>query len=331
MSLIRGGRLGLYNNRSDGGSTGNFPGYTRQLAQKFVVSKGAISLTFHPALACSWTSATFNGAQFLRPSPHGQGNCAGLVLNETVMNKDNYAPSFGARFAPTEPGRSSDGGGYYNGSSHLLYVGVDDLIAPTAVVRVQNIAHWWDPDSTTSNVSRASRTLSDFILEQYDTIVDDNTIHRRTTFYLPNYAEARLMSYVMAYVSTHYANYSQFNVFKRINPSTGGLTLVTPVDGNTLLASETEPYLVETADLSIGVSVYYPISQLVPGGDCSRGFMGCRFSSTAGHANVFGQFGFPKIDPNTFWGSSFTRDAWIFVGPEATVASKVAAQFVSNP
>jgi hypothetical protein len=326
------GRDGLMIYKNDGNSAGEYPGYTPTLSQVFTLAKGNYSIGFHPCLACGWLTATYNGISILRANPHGQGNCCGLVFNETQMTGSNYGPTFGARFAPTEPGRTSDGGSLKVGSSHSLFVGVN--ATSDACVRVTNQAHWEDPDRVVTTIPKSVRALSDFILEEYDTIGfqgDNQIIYRNIDMHVPTVVEAPAMQHVMTYAMSHYLQYSTFSVTKRINVADGTLQTVTPTDGNVLFFSETDCFLWETPDTSLACAVYYEISKLVPDPvNGSRGFMGTRYSSTAGHANIFGQYGHAPLTPG-YYGSTENYRAWLITGTEAEVASRVKALHDAYP
>lgn len=331
MSILS-GPAGLLISVDDGFTNGEYPGYTPQIAQQFTISKADIEIDFTPGLACGWVAARYQDQPFLRPGPHGQGNCCGLVFNETVINGGNYVPTFGARFAPTEPGRSTDGASLHVGSSHNKIVGIN--AAGDGTVRVTNIAHWLDPDRVITTIPKSTRALSDFNLEMYDTIGfegDNQIIHRLLRVHVPDYAEVRQFPFVMTYAMTHYMNHSTFNVAKRINPTTGGLTEVFPEDGNTLMYSETEPFLWSNSAGSLSCAVYYEISKLVPDPDGTRGFMGTRFS-TGLHANAFGQYGHAEItDFDAYCGTTEEYQAWLVVGEEDEIGPKVADLFAAYP
>jgi hypothetical protein len=325
------GRHGLRIVVDDGDGSGDFPGYTPQLAQTFTLAKGDVEIDFHPCLACSWIGARYRGTSILRPAPHGQGNCAGTALSENTLNKDNYVPTFGLRYAPTEPGRSSDGTSRHVGSSHNLFLGINR--ARDSVVRVTNLANWANPDKVTAPAALSTRTLSDFVLEMYDTIGyagDDQIVHRRVVVHVPDNRDIRQVNYVVTYAITHYVDYADFPVTKAVNLETGALTQVFPRDGNVIYGSETQPFVLSTADLSLSCGIYYEISRLVPDPAGSRGFMATRFSSSAGHANIFGEFGRARIDPS-FYGSSYEHQGWLVVGTEAEVGEKIAALYRMHP
>jgi hypothetical protein len=330
VSIVE-GRHGLRIVLDDGDRAGEFPGYTPQLSQTFTLAKGDFEIDFHPCLACSWIGARYQGSNILRPNPHGQGNCAGMALSELPLNKDNYVPTFGLRYAPTEPGRSIDGTSRHVGSSHNLFLAVNE--ARDSVVRVTNLANWASPDKVTSPAALSTRTLSDFVLEMYDTIGyagDDQIVHRRVVVHVPDNRDIRQVSYIVTYVITHYVDYPYFSVTKAVDLETGELTQVFPSDGNVIYGSETQPFVLSTADLSLSCGIYYEISKLVPDPAGSRGFMATRFSSKAGHANIFGEFGRSAIDAS-FYGSTYEHQGWLVVGQEAEVGEKIAALYRMHP
>jgi hypothetical protein len=330
VSIVE-GRHGLRIIVDDGDAAGEFPGYAPQLAQTFTLSKADFEIDFHPCLACGWIAARYQRRSILRPHPHGQGNCAGMALSEMPLNKDNYVPTFGLRYAPTEPGRSRDGTSRHVGSSHNLFVGIN--AARDSVVRVTNLANWAEPDKVTRPAALSTRTLSDFVLEMYDTIGyagDNQIIHRRMVVHVPDNRDIRQVSYIVTYVITHYVDYADFSITKAVDLDTGLLSEVFPTDGNVIYGSESQPFVLSTPDLSLSCGVYYEISKLVPDPAGSRGFMATRFSSKAGHANVFGEFGRAAIDAS-FYGSTYEHQGWLVVGTEAEVGMKIAMLHGMHP